>query len=126
MCKGSVVDLATARVIGRHDERVLWPCHIVFGDGVDASLTFGNLGDTPLLLKRLNTSSRRLITREMFYCAKQGRDFLANDPVKMRSSHPCCLHLLEGLSRVHALVLPDVADEQNTVLWANLSRNDCI
>ena len=46
--------------------------------------------------------------------------FLTNDLVKLGGTHSSFLHLLEGLSRIYALVLPCVADKKHPVLWTDL------
>ena len=47
---------------------------------------------------------------------------LANDRIKLGSLHPGLLQLLEGLSRIDALVLANVSYEQYLILRTNLAK----
>src|SRR5579875_1985095 len=57
-----------------------------------------------------------LTMSEHFNNGFQGRVALAHDFIQFRGPHSCLLQLLEGASRFHSLMLPDVADQEHTVI----------
>ena len=60
------VYLLAALIVGGNDDRVFWPCCIVFGDRFDTILTVGNLRHSALLCKQCN-SLLSLVAREMLH-----------------------------------------------------------
>ena len=78
-------------------------------------------GDAALLRQHRN-ALLGLIVREMLDGFQQLRVFLPHDPVQLRGLHSGLLHLLEGPSGVHALMLPGVSNDRTRSSGLSLSK----
>ena len=81
----------------------------------------GYLSDTSLLLEHVDPCGH-IATRQPLHCGLQLWVFLTHDLIKLRRAHPGLDQLLEGLTGLDALMLACVADQQDSILRADLSE----
>src|SRR5579864_7924395 len=70
----------------------------------------------PLLCLQRMDGAADLAARELLDDQAKGWISLAHDRVEMGGSHPGLVQLLKGTAGVHALMLTDIADEQEPVV----------
>src|SRR5450631_555701 len=111
----ALVDLHARAIIGRNHQRALWRFCVLLRDSSDALVVALNLVDSALPVKILYRFAH-FTPRQLLDYLFQFWVFLAHDLFELHRFHTGVLELREGPPGLDRLMLPPVADEQDTVI----------
>ena len=111
-----LVDMLAAAIVGRNDDGVLRFSGIVPSDGGNAVCSSSDLCNSTLLRKQRD-SLLRFVVCQVLNRLEQLGVFLPHNSIQLRSLHPGILHLLKRPTCFYTLVLADVSNHQNAVVW---------